>query len=215
VADPTGVPGGLEQSGDATLKSDTGRTARRVVTGHDEDGCAVILFDGHPPKTLFVPASPAELFELWNTNAAPVPIHAAEREPTERPIQLSPRSLGTVFRFTDFHPSVLHAGMDIDRRLAATSFAAVGEAGYSTWKSGAAHPLMHRTATVDYGIVIEGEIYLVLDRSETLLRAGDVVIQRGTNHAWDNRGSTICRMAFVLIDGALTPELAALLDKAV
>lgn len=60
---------------------------------------------------------------------------------------------------------------------------------------------MHRTKTVDYGIILSGEVWLVLDREETLVRAGDIVIQRGTNHAWANRSDKPCRIAFVLIDG--------------
>jgi uncharacterized cupin superfamily protein len=63
------------------------------------------------------------------------------------------------------------------------------------------HALMHRTSTIDYGIVLEGEITLILDDGETVAKAGDIVIQRGTNHAWANRGTTNCRVAFILIDG--------------
>ena len=70
---------------------------------------------------------------------------------------------------------------------------------------------MHRTQTVDYGIVLSGEVVLVLDDSETVLRAGDVVIQRGTNHRWENRSAETARMAFVLVDGAFTAELLATL----
>jgi uncharacterized cupin superfamily protein len=66
---------------------------------------------------------------------------------------------------------------------------------------------MHRTQTVDYGIVLDGEVVLVLDDSETVLRAGDVVVQRGTNHRWENRSGTTARVAFILIDGAFTPGL--------
>ena len=69
---------------------------------------------------------------------------------------------------------------------------------------------MHRTETVDYGIVLEGELYLVLDNSEVLLKQGDVVIQRGTDHAWANRSDKVARMAFILVDGQFTPELKAL-----
>ncbi len=72
---------------------------------------------------------------------------------------------------------------------------------------GAPHPLMHRTKTIDYGIVLEGEITMVLDRAETTINTGDIVIQRGTNHAWANRSGNICRMAFVLIDGQFANEL--------
>jgi uncharacterized cupin superfamily protein len=67
---------------------------------------------------------------------------------------------------------------------------------------------MHRTQTVDYGIVLEGEITLVVDEGETTVRAGDIVIQRGTNHAWANRSGRNCRIAFILIDGAFTDGLA-------
>ncbi len=59
---------------------------------------------------------------------------------------------------------------------------------------------MHRTETIDYGIVLEGELTLVLDRGETTVRAGDIVVQQGTNHAWANRSGQRCRVAFVLVD---------------
>jgi quercetin dioxygenase-like cupin family protein len=78
---------------------------------------------------------------------------------------------------------------------------------------GAASP-MHRTETIDYGVVLEGEIVLVLDDSETTLRAGDVVIQRGTDHRWENRSSEPTRVAFILIDGTFTDDLRALLPDA-
>ena len=67
---------------------------------------------------------------------------------------------------------------------------------------------MHRTETVDYGIVIEGEITLLVDEGETLVRAGDIVVQRGTNHAWANRSGRTCRIAFILIDGQFTDGLS-------
>jgi quercetin dioxygenase-like cupin family protein len=71
---------------------------------------------------------------------------------------------------------------------------------------------MHRTESVDYGIVLEGEVVLMLDDgTETVLHAGDVVIQRGTNHRWENRSSATVRMVFVLVGGAFTPELQAVL----
>jgi quercetin dioxygenase-like cupin family protein len=77
---------------------------------------------------------------------------------------------------------------------------------------GAASP-MHRTQTVDYAIVLDGEVVLVLEDSETVLRPGDVVVQRGTNHRWENRSAGPARVAFVLIDGAFTPELRAALGE--
>ena len=71
------------------------------------------------------------------------------------------------------------------------------------------HSAMHRTRTVDYGIVLTGEVYLMLEDSETRLQPGDIVIQRGTNHAWDNRSDAAARMAFILIDAEFDPELTS------
>ncbi|HET7597649.1 MAG TPA: cupin domain-containing protein, partial [Burkholderiales bacterium] len=78
---------------------------------------------------------------------------------------------------------------------------------------GGRHPFMHRTETIDYAVVLEGEIVLLLDDEDVPLKAGDVVIQRGTHHAWSNRSDKPCRMLYVLIDGRFAPELAALFDK--
>jgi uncharacterized cupin superfamily protein len=72
---------------------------------------------------------------------------------------------------------------------------------------------MHRTESVDYGVVIEGEMTLVLDDSEVVLRPGSVVVQRGTNHAWANRSGRVCRMLFVLVDGRYDPAIARALSK--
>ncbi len=77
---------------------------------------------------------------------------------------------------------------------------------------GAGSP-MHRTQTVDYGIVLDGEVVLVLEDSETVLRAGDVVVQRGTSHRWENRSGATARVAFILIDGAFNPGLLAALGE--
>ena len=65
---------------------------------------------------------------------------------------------------------------------------------------GARHPFMHRTDSLDYAVVLTGEIYMIMDEDEYLLKAGDVVVQQGTNHAWSNRGSEPCQIAFILID---------------
>ncbi|SEB15943.1 cupin domain-containing protein [Variovorax sp. YR216] len=87
-------------------------------------------------------------------------------------------------------------------------FSEIGDAGASTGGGGAPHPLMHRTESVDYSVVIEGEITLVLDKTEVPLKTGSVVIQRGTNHAWANRSGRPCRMLFLLVDGAFDPQIA-------
>lgn len=180
---------------------------RRIVTGHDEAGEAVILSDAPPTRVVEVggPGGPT-FFEIWSTGAAPAEIARQAEEPAESGLVLAPPTNGTRIRIIDFPPE----GEEI-RRLdeagAHEKFGAMGSATASQFKAGAPHPLMHRTETIDYGIVIEGEMTLVVDRGETLLHAGDVVVQRGTNHAWANRSSSNCRMAFVLIDGRFTDGL--------
>ena len=74
---------------------------------------------------------------------------------------------------------------------------------------GGRHPIMHRTETIDYAIVIDGEITMLLDDSEVVLRAGDVLVQNGTNHAWVNRSGKFCTIAFVLVDGKFEEGLRA------
>lgn len=92
----------------------------------------------------------------------------------------------------------------------AATFAEIGAANAPTHEgTGRRHSRMHRTETIDYGIVLEGEIVLVMDEGETTVKAGDIVIQRGTNHAWANRTDSSCRIAFVLIDRRFDEELAA------
>ena len=84
----------------------------------------------------------------------------------------------------------------------------------NVFPSGAVSPV-HRTQSVDYGIVLSGEVVLVLDDAETVLRAGDVVVQRGTNHRWENRSPQPARMAFILIDGAFTQGLLETLGSGI
>jgi mannose-6-phosphate isomerase-like protein (cupin superfamily) len=180
---------------------------RRIVTGHDADGKAVIVSDAPPVHTQLVggPGGPT-FFEVWHTIETPALIHAWPDEPDEKGLVLPPPKNGTRIRMIEFPPE----GEEI-RKLtgadAAAKFKAMGDEHASTSNETAPHPLMHRTKTVDYGIVIEGEITLVLDLGETTIQAGDIIIQNGTNHAWANRSSKICRMVFILIDGDFTNEI--------
>jgi mannose-6-phosphate isomerase-like protein (cupin superfamily) len=174
---------------------------RRVVTGHDKDGRAIIESDGLTPVVFEIPQRPGySAAEVWLTDSMPAPIDQPG-EPTLGPRRLEPPPNGTRFRIV-VHPPEAGYLHTLDRAAARAAFAAFGSEHASTHADpDSPHPLMHRTRTVDYGIVLRGEVYLVLDRQETLLRAGDVVIQRGTNHAWANRSDAPCTMAFILIDG--------------
>jgi mannose-6-phosphate isomerase-like protein (cupin superfamily) len=157
---------------------------RRVVTGHTPDGVSVVLSDGPVPVVREIPEDGVEFHEIWSTEGAPAPVTAAEAvEPTERTLAVPPPANGTKIRVNTFAPGFL------DER-------------------GLQSPV-HRTASVDYGIVLEGEITLVLDDGEVTLRAGDVVVQRGTNHAWANRGEVPARVCFVLVDGRFDPSLVS------
>jgi mannose-6-phosphate isomerase-like protein (cupin superfamily) len=157
---------------------------RRVVTGHTPDGISVVLSDGPVPVSRDLPDDGVSFHEIWNTEGAPARITAAEpSEPTERTLAVPPPPRGTKIRINEFRPGHL------------------GERGLQS--------PVHRTASVDYGIVLEGEITLILDDSEVTLQAGDVVVQRGTDHAWANCGDTTAKVVFVLIDGEFDPALAA------
>lgn len=181
---------------------------RRVVTGHNAQGLAIIQEDGAAPRVQQVggPAGPM-FYEIWNTQATPAPIDAASGEPAEDGIKLAPPKNGTRIRVLDIPPEG-----DTIRTMspeeARAHFAEVGASDASAHSGETTrHALMHRTETIDYGIVLEGELVLIMDEGETTVRAGDIVIQRGTNHGWSNRSDSNCRIAFILIDGTFEPDL--------
>lgn len=189
------------------------RTPRRIVTGHDSHGKSVVAMDTAMQPTLEKPEIGVAFYEIWNTAGSPVRVDNGA-DPTGRPLQIEPPEQGSIIRFVDFGPKQGTAPA-MSREMAQAAFALVGSAHASTWKPDSPHPMMHRTESVDYGIVVFGEITLILDDgSETHLKAGDVVIQRGTDHAWENRSPTNpARMAFILLDGAFSPELRKLIEK--
>ena len=178
------------------------KAVRRVVTGHDEGGRAIIQEDGPVPRVQRIGGSHGPLFfEVWNTRATPAPIDRASGEPPESGIELAPPKNGTRIRVLDIPPDDPSFSTLTPEQIQA-HFAEVDAAKASSGRTGSSrHPFMHRTQTVDYGIVLEGELTLIMDVGETVVRAGDIVIQRGTNHGWANRSNRNCRIAFVLIDG--------------
>lgn len=182
---------------------------RRFVTGHDDTGKAIVLQNGPLPHTTRPPMQPGLAFhEIWNTNQMPMPLGPTEDEPTDRHRETAPPANGTIIRIVDIPPEG-RDGPDFDQDQARELFEAVGLGENTEHTVKGRHPLMHRTESVDYGVVIDGEIVLLLDEEEVTLRPGDVVIQRGTIHAWANRSNAICRMLFVLTDARFDPELAA------
>lgn len=186
---------------------------RRVVTGHDGQGKAVVLTDGEPPVIVRSPMQAGLAFhEIWNTARMPAVIEPTFDEPTLGRTDTAPPRNGTVIRIVDMPPEGPD-GPKLDKDQARELFSAVGLAENAEHHKAGRHPLMHRTESIDYGIVLSGEIVLLLDDSEVHLKQGDVVVQRGTIHAWTNRTDTICRMAFILTDGRFAPDLAHAVER--
>jgi hypothetical protein len=170
------------------------RPIRRVITGHDARGRSVIVSDGPSPNVLPLAGVPSfALTDLWVTFDAPAD-NAMPGDAAARAITLEPPPRGTIFRVVEFPPDRDY----VDRWDRRQAFASM-QAGETLDHGGERHPMMHRTATVDYAIVLAGEIWAVMDEGETLLRAGDVLVQRGTNHAWSNRTGAPCLVAFILV----------------
>jgi len=186
---------------------------RRVVTGHDPDGKAIVLQDGEPPVVIRSPLQPGLAFhEIWNTTEMPQTVAAVFDEPTTRHAGTAPPKGGTVIRIVDLPPEG-PTGPNFANDEARELFSAVGLEENAKHHKPGRHPLMHRTRSIDYAIVLSGEVVLVLDDSEVHLKAGDVVIQRGTVHAWTNRTDETCRMAFILTDGRFDETLATKLAE--
>jgi len=185
---------------------------RRVVTGHDETGKAIVISDGPAPFEHRNPGRPGYVStDVWRTQETPARIPARPEEPTLGPRRQLPTRNGTVIRINRLMPDP----DDIDAMTpedARKVFAGLGNEQASTFGKSGRHPLMHRTETIDYAIVLSGEVVCILDDSEVTLKAGDVLVQVGTNHAWSNRSKEPCEIAFVLIDGEFEPALGKTLE---
>jgi len=181
---------------------------RRIVTGHDQQGKAIIVEDSPPPRVQRIGGEHGPIFyEVWSTRETPARIDRTSGEPPEQGIVLAPPEKGTRIRVLDFPPDDPSLAM-LTPEQARAHFEEIGAAGASSHSGeGSRHAFMHRTETIDYGIVLEGEIVLLVDEGETTARAGDIVIQRGTNHGWSNRSDRNCRIAFILIDGVFADGL--------
>lgn len=181
---------------------------RRIVTGHDLEGRAIIQSDAPPVRVQSIGPKGPVFHEVWNTRATPAPIDRASGEPSEDGLILPPPRGGTRIRVLDIPPETEDMAK-ITPEEARAHFAEIGMAEASSHaKEAAPHPYMHRTETIDYGIVLDGELTLIVDRGETVVKAGDIVVQRGTNHAWANRSGRNCRIAFILVDGVFADGLS-------
>lgn len=171
---------------------------RRLVSGDNAQGRSSIIEDAPATAVRTVAERPGyRAVNIWRTEASPVPISAPDTINQHNGI-LPPKNGGTILRIIDFPPESADPATR-NRQIAATFGDIFADADHD--KRAGAHPGMHRTETVDYAIILAGEIWAVMDENETLMRTGDVLIQRGTNHAWANRSQQTARICFVLMDG--------------
>ena len=182
-------------------------SVRRVVVGHNKEGKSIVLSDGPAPAVRTNPMRPGHVSnDIWKTDALPHPLHAVHDDPTLGPRQIHPPKGGTIIRIAEIGPESEEI-RNMTPEKAREGFKAMGNEGASSFGRGGRHPMMHRTQTIDYAICIEGEITMLLDEGEVTLKAGDVLIQPGTNHAWSNRTGKLAKMLYVLIDGEFDDEM--------
>ncbi len=168
---------------------------RRIVTGHDPQGRSVIARDEILRNRMG--SNRRGVTEVWNTDGASIDTRDAE-DRAQPPFSLVPQARGTKFLYFAVAPEEAGARPEDEEKRAAAAFAAYG-AGHARPETGKS-PWMHRTKTIDYIILLSGEVTLLLDGEERDLKPFDVVIQRGTNHAWINRGMEPALLIAVLID---------------
>jgi mannose-6-phosphate isomerase-like protein (cupin superfamily) len=177
----------------ALLVASTARAddVRRVVTGLDAHDHAIVLFDSRMSLTPVAPGIVAT--NLWITDSYPPSLSA--QDPAGRPIGTAPPDNGTKFRIVEFAPLDTETEAKMPRDMIMKGIANPPARGIPV-----THPLMHRTRSLDYAVILSGEIDMVLDDTRVHLRQGDVIVQQATNHAWINRSTQPCRILFVLMD---------------
>ena len=168
---------------------------RRIITGHNQHGKSIITLDGPPARS--IGEDVGGLFEVWNTDGSDI-ISTDEIDRADEDILLSPPIGGTKFRYFQINPLPEGVPDAMMQEIAADAFEKIGAAHHrvDTKK----HPAMHKTETIDYIILLQGDVTLILDEEEIDLKPFDVVVQRGTNHAWVNNGDEPALLIAVLID---------------
>jgi len=176
------------------------KPVRRIVCIDNEDGRSEAISDAPSPDVRTDPARPGfASTRIWVTDATPARIKGI-RETLHLPHTLEPPPRGSVCRIVTFPPDSVFRGK-VGAREVESYFRAMGSPQASTYSREAPHPYMQETRTLDFCLVLEGEITLVLDTEEVALKAGDTVIQRGANHAWSNRSDAPCVIAISSHDG--------------
>lgn len=201
-------PQGLAQGNDAVMKYDgralpTGaKPTRRLVTIDSEANKGIRLTDGPAPDIHTDPARPGFMVSrLWVTDSTPAKI---VRETLHLPHTIEPPAKGSVLRVYNHPPDKNWQGK-VGKAEVEAYFKAMGSPGASTYSTQTPHPYMQKVRALDICVVLEGEITLVLDTAEVHLKAGDIVVQRGTNHAWSNRSDKTAIVSVASHDGKYAP----------
>lgn len=168
---------------------------RVIVTANDERGKSYIDFDGDAEGAVKQPNRPTALTDLWHMSGVPVDPRSDGLPLADRPFTLSPQDNGVAFRVVQFDPMSEADWAAVD---ASEVFAAMNAADEHV--GGEVSPVMHRTRSVDFGIVLAGSLTMLLDDATVVVSQGDIIVQRATNHAWENRGTETAIVAFILVD---------------
>jgi mannose-6-phosphate isomerase-like protein (cupin superfamily) len=174
--------------------------ARRVVTGHHPDGRSMVMIDDNGPNMTEIKAWPGLwVTELWTSEEMPID----NKRPDDRgarKMRHDPGPNGTIFRIVEIPPESPDAPID-----AKAAFEQLGSENKPKAADSAKHQSMHKTNSVDYLVVISGEMTMLMEDGETVLKQGDCIVQRGTNHAWVNKSGKPCILAAVLVDSVPAP----------
>ncbi|SDH86152.1 cupin domain-containing protein [Paraburkholderia phenazinium] len=204
-------PDGPTQTAQPEGEGEAGFAVRRVVTGHDTRGKSIVLSDGPSPFVFSTPLLPGYVScDIFRTFETPAHIVAQTVETTSGPRRQLPTPRGTVIRVSQV-PPYREGIAKLDSATASQAFKSLGNAGGHTATASARNATMHRTETIDYVVVLSGELTLLLDDSEVVLHAGDVLVQCGTNHTWENRSQAPATVMFVLMSGAYDQALREIL----
>lgn len=178
------------------------RAIRRVVTGHNSVGKSVLVEDRNCPFIFAMPSVPGLVVtDLWRSFECPADNLSTAAVGAVGRTTLPPPPHGSVFRVVQFPPDKDY----MDRWDAHAQFAAMGHQTDGTEIAQGRTVGMHKTDSLDYAIVLSGEIWAVMDEGETLLKPGDVLVQRGTNHGWSVRSDEPALVAFILLDALPQP----------
>ncbi len=171
---------------------------RRIITGHNKEGKSVISIDGPPARSIGEEAG--GLFEIWNTDGSGLDTKT-DTDRADIDILLSPSKGGTKFRYFQINPIPEGIPQEAIEAATAEAFEKIGAAHHRVDTS--RNAAMHETDTIDYIILLKGDVSLILDEEEVKLKPYDVVVQRRTNHAWVNHGTEPALLIAVLIDSSL------------